>query len=232
MLNIDSGGKFFVRIKEYPAFPDVEGQIVYIRSVSRDGLEISFTDDCRPMNKVYQLPAVANDNGWYDITSLILKANTVILPKYSKCVFASNIASGYRNFLDKIPAPYEERDSIGRLCFLGTMNGRNVKFSKMAYYIVAIDDNGYILAYAGFCQFLDEWERPQILQRILRIVGTNRKMFPAEFIVNACNKAYEEDTSRAQDYAKTIQDTVAASSVDTDVNSTVYHSGISKLQLT
>lgn len=232
MLNIQAAGNFFVRIKEYTPFPDIEGKVVFVRDVSTNGIQFSFTDDCKPSDKVYQLPPDANDNGWYNVTPMIMTANMAILPKYDKCVFTNEVAMSYRNHLDKIPSPVDESQASGGIYLLGSTSNRVVTFSKQAYYIVACDDQGYILAYSGFCQPLEEWEKPNLQQRVLRLVGTGRKLYPASAIVNACNTAYEEDFNQAQTFAHTITETASVCSTDTDIGNEVFSSGLSKLRLT
>ena len=231
MLTTQSAGGFFVRIKEFPEFPEIEGKIMFIRKVGPEGVQVSFTDDCRPSEKVYQLPPTVNDNGWYNVTSMIMMANTVILPKYDRCVFANEVAMSYRNHIDVMPAPLDETRAQGTICMLGSVNNRVISLTKQAYYVVACDDQGYILAYSGFCQPLEEWEKPSLQQRVLRLVGTGRHLYPAEQIVAECNAAYQEDLQVAQNFATNIEETVAASSSDTGVGQEVFAQGIHKLQL-
>lgn len=231
MLKANAVGTFHVRIKEFPAFPDIEGKILYIRDVTPNGLNVSFTDDCRPQDAVYQLPPEANDNGWYDITSMIMEANTAIMPRYDKCAFTNDVAISYRNHLDAVPKPLDENSAVGHICMLGTVGNRTVTFSKQAYYVVACDDQGYLLVYSGFCQPLEEWEKPSLQQRVLRLAGTARKLYPADTIVKACNDAYSEDFDKAQSYATTIREVASACSTDTDVGAEVFSAGISKLRL-
>lgn len=232
MLSSLDVGSFFVRIKEYMPFPDIEGKVIYLRGVSSDRVEISFTDDCKPMDKVYALPLDVNDNGWYNVTPMIMMANMCILPKYDKCVFDNEVAMNYRNHLDRIPKPVDESQASNGIYLLGSSNNRVISFSKQAYYIVSSDVQGYILAYSGFCQPLEEWEKPKLQQRVLRLVGTSRKLYPAEPIVNACNQAYHADFEQAMSYANTIRDTVAASSVGDNAASEIFTRGINRLKLT
>ena len=231
MLNKDAINKFFVRIKELSIFPAIEGKVVYVRAVTQEGIQLSLTDDCCPSAKVYQLPASANDSGWYEVTSLIMAANMLILPKYDKCVFASDVAMSYRNAVVENLAPLDEAAAVGKLCLLGAVNGRTVSFTKQAYYVVSTDVNGYILAYSGFCQPLEKWKRPAQQQRILRLVGTNRHLFPAEVVVNACNKAYREDFERAQQYANAIVEEATAASTETSIGDEVYGGSLARMQL-
>lgn len=231
MLKDTDVNKFFVRIKELNIFPDVEGKVIYIREVTQAGFKLSLTDDCRPLEKVYQLPPEANDSGWYDVTSLIMAANMLILPKYEKCVFDSQVAVEYRNVAVEGLEPLDEAAAVGQLCLLGAVNGRAISFMRQAYYVASVDDNGYILAYSGFCQPLDEWKKPVLKQKILRLVGTNRHLFPAKPIVDACNLAYHEDSDRASHYAAQIKEAAAASSTDTNAGTEVFTSSISRMQL-
>lgn len=231
MLNISDVGKFYVRTKELPIFPETEGQIVMIKEVSHNGIRFNFTDDCRPIGSTYQLPPEANDNGWYDITQLILMANSTILPKYSDCVFNNDVAMNYRNFIDINIHPVDERSAEGMLCLLGNTNGKNLTFTKQAYYIVSSDENGYILAYSGFCQPLESWEKPKIQQRVLKLTGTNRKLFSARAVVEACNAAYAEDFELANKYAAEISDAVCASSAEAGVGKNIFNSGIARMSV-
>lgn len=231
MLDASSTGTFQVRIKEFPAFPDIEGKILFIRAVTSQGVQASFTDDCRPLDAVYQLPPEANDNGWYDVTSMIMEANTAIMPRYDKCMFSSDVAMAYRNHLDALPQPLDEAQAVGHICLLGTANNRVLTFSKQAYYVVACDNQGYMLVYSGFCRPLESWEKPNLQQRVLRLSGTARKLYPADAIVRACNDAYSADFNKAQSFATNIKEAASACSTDTDVGSELFSSGIAKLQL-
>ena len=231
MLNVNDAGKFYVRIKEFPAFPEIEGQIVMIKEVSDEGIRLNFTDDCRPVGNTYQLPPAANDNGWYDVTQLIMLANSTILPKYSACAFINDVAMNYRNFIDVNVRPIDEQSAAGMLCLLGNVNGKTLTFTKQAYYVVSSDENGYILAYSGFCQPLESWEKPKIQQRVLRLTGTTRKLFPAKTIVDACNAAYYEDFKLANKYTTEISDAACASSAETGVSKEVFTSGVAKMNV-
>lgn len=231
MLDCSTNGRFFVRIKELSVCPELEGKIVYIRNVTVDGVQLSLTDDCRPQSKTYQLPPESNDTGWYDVTDLVMAANTVILPKYSKCCFVSEVAQSYRNYVECDIIVLDEQQAIGHLCFIGTVTQRSATFSKQAYYIVASDKNGYILAYSGFCRAINEWEKPVFTQKILRLIGTPRKLYKAEPIVEAANVAFESDLASAEIFVQNIKETVAASSAESSVGKTVFSSGLQRLQL-
>ena len=230
MLNLDAVGNFYVRIKECPAFVSVEGKIVYIREVSTEGIQFSFVDNCRPEKEVYALPPEGNDNGWYNITDLIYAANTVILPKYSRCVWESETAMNYRNFITDSMFVVEETDAIGKLCLLGNVKGKTINLLKQVYFVVAVDDNSYMLVYSGFCQPLADWQKPVIQQRVLRIIGTARKLFLAEPIVKACNEAYHEDIEHAEKFITKLREETISSGSESMVGRSSDYSGVHHLK--
>lgn len=231
MLNVNDVNKFFVRIKEYAPFPNIDGQIIYIREVSSEAVELSFTDDCKPVNKVIKLPANVNDNGWYDVTSLIMKANMSILPKYSKCQFLSDVAASYRNHIDGSLVKLSEEQAKGKICFIGTNNGRGVSLGKQGYFIIDTDSNGYMLAYSGFCGYLEFWEKPTIQQRVLRLTGSNRSLYSAKEIVDTCNQLYEEDLNKSDNYIGEFNNMSSASGSDSSAAREVFDTELYKLRL-
>lgn len=219
MLDTSASGKYFVRVNDLPALPAIQGQIVFMREVSATRIMLSLTNNCQPDTRVVTLPPEANDDGWYNITPLILSANSLILPKYDRCVYRNATALSYRHHLDIAHTPITETQAKHQLCILGKINGRAVSLQKTAYYIADIDSNGYILAYGGFCQPLQPWEKPQIQQRVLRLLGSGRQLFLAKPIVDACNQAYDEDFNRALEFSSAITESVSASSVDAQATS-------------
>lgn len=231
MLNTDAAGSYFVRIKDLPIAQEVVGKIVYVNDVSHDGIVLQFTDDCRPLEEKYTLPPQANDNGWYDVTELVLAANSVILPKFNRCKWDSETAVNYRNFVEVQVQPLSEADAVGRLCLLGDIKGQNVTYSRQAYYVAAADSNGYILTYAGFCKPLESWQNPDIKQRVLRLASSTRKLFPAEQIVKACNEACAEDMAVAMDFVSNLLEAASIASTDTSVGETVFTSGLRRMHL-
>lgn len=214
MLNIDSAGRFFVRTKEFPAFKEIEGQILYIRDVSSGGIRFSFVQDSKPADKEYLLPIEANDDGWHDINGIMAVANTAILPKYSSCQFTSETARSYREHAECQVKSLTEQEAIGQICFVCAPTKDGNKVSKQAYYVIAVDDSGYMITYQGFCQPLKSWEKPRLNQRVLYLGRSGKRLYPAAPIVDWCNAALNEDKQRSENYAKTIYETVAASSAD------------------
>ena len=211
MLNIDSIGSFYVRIKELPIMPEIEGKIVYIHGVDSNNISLSAVNNCNPSDDVHDLDAKYNDNGWYDISSLIFKANIAMLPKYSRCVWENESAVNYRNYMIGSFKTVNEDEAVDNLCMIGKQAGKIVNFSKQVYYVVAADNNGYMLAYAGFCKPLNDWQRPNIVLKVLRIIGTARKLYLAKPIVEACNAAYNEDLGLADNYISSIKESAKIS---------------------
>ena len=233
MLNVKDKGNFYVRIQEYAPFPEIEGRICLLRDINAEGLIISFmaNEGCIPGDGKFNLPSDVNDNGWYNITNMMLAANVAITPRYDNCVFDNDTALNYRNYLDSVHRPLDDMQAKGKICLLGTPNGRVMSFSKQAYYVIDIDEQGYALVYAGFCQPLEEWEKPKLSLRVLRLVGTGKKFYEAAPIVAACNGAYHEDMGTAQNFVAVVKETASTCSTETNIGEEVFSRGISKLRL-
>lgn len=233
-MNIDEIGSYQVRVRDCPECSDIEGQIVYIRDVTRDGIVFSMTEDCRPLDQQYKLSSASNDNGWHNITDLVMDANLAIMPKYNSCNFASEVAMEYRNFLDPevlTKAQLTDEQAVGKLCLLGTISQRKVSLSKQVYYVVAKDKDGYVLGYSGFCKPVTEWEEPCITQRVLKLSGTGKSFFYAMAVVGACNSAFGEDMESASAYAMAIMDTAIPGHSLKDVSSKAFPDTLSKMSL-
>lgn len=217
MLNVKDVNRYILRVSKLPEHPELVGQVVYLRHVAPNGVVVSMTDDCRPEATLIPLPATANDDGWYDVTELILDANSAITPRYDACMFLNDTACQYRNHVDDPSAlhPCEGEKALGRLCFIGRQNGDHLEFSKTAYFVVSKDDRGFYIVYSGFCEPKKHHMPANITQRVLRLNGTGQRFFAAEPIVSTCNAAYEGDLALRDKYVSDMQDRVAASSTAT-----------------
>ena len=222
--------RYYLRTHPCPDYPSIEGVAVYMRSFDANEIKFSFTDDCKPLDQVCSISSKWADNGWYDVTDLVLQANMTIPPKYSKCVFDSNVALAYRNYADIDVKPLDDSSAVGRLCVIGNFDGHKLSFSKQAYFIAGIDNNGFIIAYSGFCQPLEEWQKPKIQQKFLRLVGAPRKLFLADNIVETCNGLYAADVAALEQYKVKIEDSVAATSTESSIGRSV-QSGLHDLSL-
>lgn len=231
MFNSNKKQHFMVRTRAYPRFPEIVGKILYIRDVDDKFITFSFTEDCVPQKDVYNIPADINDDGWYDVTDLVLRANAIIRPAYSSCVFMNDSASKYRNHLGLELQPLTLANAVNKVCILGDATPRGITFLKQAYFVAVYDKNGYILAYSGYCQPAQWWTKPKIQQKILNLNGTNRSFFPAAQIVGACNAAYTEDTTTANKLVSTLNDRVASVSTDTNAGADIFSSDLKRMRL-
>lgn len=217
MLNVKDVNRYFLRVATLADKPDLAGQVVYLRHVAQNGIVVSLTDDCRPLPDLIPLPATSNDNGWYDATDLIMDANCAITPRYDICAFDNETASQYRNHVDSPEAlrVCEGKRAEGRLCFIGRQNGRQLEFSKTAYFVVSLDDRGFCIVYSGFCEPKKKNVPPSIVQRVLRLEGTGQAFFEAEPIVTLCNAEYKGDVALRDKFVAERRDRVAAASTAT-----------------
>lgn len=217
MLNIKDVNRYFVRLTKLPSRPELAGQVIYLRHVATNGIVVSQTDDCRPSPTMIPLPPAANDDGWYDVTELILDANCAITPRQDMCAFLNETASQYRNHVDdpSVLHPCSGRDAAGQLCFLGVEQGGRLELSRTAYFVVSMDEHSFYIVYGGFCEPKKSTEVRKPVQRVLRLEGSGRRFYEAEPIVTACNAAYRGDVARRDKYVADLNDKVAASSTAT-----------------
>lgn len=217
MLNVKDVNRYFLRVAKLPANSDLVGQVIYLRHVAQNGIIVSLTDDCRPEPQLITLPEQANDNGWYDVTELVLDANCAITPRYDMCAFFNDTASQYRNHLEGTEALRlcEGRQAIGKLCFIGRQNNGHLEFSKTAYFVVSLDEHGFYIVYSGFCEPRKKNTPPTIIQRVLHLEGTGQAFFEAAPIVSTCNAAYAGDVKLRDSYVSAMNDRVASSSTRT-----------------
>lgn len=217
MLNIKDINRYFLRIAKLPERPNIGGQVVYLRHVSQQGIVVSMTDDCRPAPNMIRLSPASNDNGWYDVTELIMDANCAITPRYDMYSFVDETASQYRNHMEdsKLLHMCDGSQAMGQLCFIGRKNGEGFEFSRTAYFVVSVDDQGFYIVYSGFCEPRKSGRSHEILQRVLRLEGTGQHFYEAEPIVSACNAAYKGDCAMRDKYVANLKDRVAAASTST-----------------
>lgn len=219
MLNINDINRYFLRLTALPEVPELAGQVVYLRRVSQEGMFISTTDDCRPVPELLKLSAKSNDDGWYDVTELMLAANCAITPRYDLCVFDNDTAKQYRNHVDAEDTikVYDSRQAVGKLCFLGRKTAQGVELSTTAHFIVATDDRGFSVTYSGFCNPKPKKRgtKHRLTQRVLRLEGTGQFFVDATSIVRFCNSSYNTDLERKEQFLCAIEDKVATSSLGT-----------------
>lgn len=212
MLNAKQVNRYFLRVSKMPVRSDIVGQVVYLKGVSQKGIAISLTEDCRPKTEVIRLPASLNDNGWYDVTDLVLDANCSISPRYDLCTFLSDTASLYRHHLDDPSCirPLTGKSAVGHLCFLGKIKDGQLVFSNTAYFVVSVDTHGFYITYAGFCKPIDNQDTPMLQQKVLRLEGTGQQFYSANEIVNACNSSYSSDIELKNKYMEELESKVTS----------------------
>lgn len=196
-------GMYILRTKELSWARVLSGAIVYLCDVKDGNLILQFTEDCVPKGKKMSMGKEGDDGNWHDITHLVMEANSAITPPSNVIAFKSSVASSYRNFLglDKIPV-VEGDAAVGQIVLLGETGPQGVVFSKTGYYILAHDDGWYI-AYQGFCDYVPDGGEPDTTLRVLRL-GKDRSLYQAKPIIDACSKAYAEDVGLAEEYAEAI----------------------------
>lgn len=224
-----SVGMFIVRTRALPWLRVLSGEICYVEAVSGSELHLRITKDCVPSGDVYAVPQQADDDGWYDVSDLVLDANACIRPSGNDVEFPAPVASNYRNFLGlgNSVKPLSNQEAVGKVCLLGEGTGSNIAFAKSGVYVVSADDNGFVIGYQGYC---DSSVRDNVSLRILNLMGTNRKFYPAGDIVNACAVAYREDCMLADKYTRNLLDASVVSSSDSSISAGRSRVGNMKLE--
>lgn len=218
-------GMYIVRTAELRWAKQLSGVICYVASEpTAQGLHIRATRDCVPVGNTFCLSFDADDGNWYDVSNLVLTANAAICPSKHINSFSSPIESNYRNFLGlgSTVKPYTAQSAVGNICLVGEEQRGDVLFSRVGYYIIDADDSGYMIAYRGYTQYMEnEGDRSLHLQ-ILNLSGTQRKLYPAAEVVSACHSAYTADMSLADGYTKQLRENMIVSSGDSSMK---FHSG-------
>lgn len=208
-------GMYVVRTRELSWARVLSGAICLVHGVEKDGsLHVQLTDDCVPKGGILAVGPQADDGAWYDVSMLVLDANSAIAPKSNKCAYKSAVECNYRNFLGlKDLKPMTTEEAEGSICLIGerTKTG-HVVFSKTGYYVISVDVNGYAIVYQGFCTYVDEYSSRKLQLRVMNLDGTDRAFYDASAIVDACHSAYEEDCKLASKYREVIRMEVASSS--------------------
>ncbi len=218
MLNIGSVNRYFLRLQALPERPEVSGQVIYLRQITKSGMVVSLVDDCRPRPNLIRLSPQSNDEGWYDATELILAANCAITPRYDLCTFVNDTAKQYRNHLEdrSVFRICDSTSATGKLCFVGKFTGKTAELSPQACFVVSTDDYGFSIVYNGFCNpHKKKSDRHKLTQRILRLEGSGQSFFEAAPIVAECNKLYDKDIALKEQYVNAAKDRVASRSTDT-----------------
>lgn len=219
-------GDYVIRTRELPWARVLSGNICYVTGVYDDKLNIQLTEECLPNGKVFAVPTQADDGDWYKVNHLVLEANSCIYPETSECCsFNSHVAASYRNFLgfgEEHHVPI--RDAVGRICLLGEQKGDNTVFSKLGYFIAGFDNNGYVIAYRGFCTYVEAGAGASKIELcILNLNNTARGFYDAEAIVEACCKAYEDDMRTADKFTAIINEQSVSKSADTSIGSSIFN---------
>lgn len=224
-----SPGMFIVRTRSLPWLRVLSGEICYIEASNAEEIHVRVTRDCVPSGDVYAVPQQADDDGWYDVSDLVLDANACIRPSGSDVKFPAPVAANYRNFLGlgNTVEPLSNREAIGRVCLLGEGNGASVAFAKSGVFVVSADDNGFVIGYQGYCEHSNS---ENVSLRILNLTGTNRRFYPASDIVNACSVAYSEDCMLAEKYTRNLIDEAIISSSDSSIAASRSRVGNIKLE--
>lgn len=209
------GGQYVIRTAKLAQQIDA-GEILYVAKVENCELYIRKTHNCAPLPEIYRIPTQGDDGKWYDVTPLVIEANSFIPANPSTAEFVSEVAASYRNFLnlDKVVQPLSLEDAVGKVCLLGKYvkeEGKTI-FGRNGYQVIAYDDEGYIIGYEGYCDVVDFDQTRNLTLKVLNLKGTGRAFYPAEVIVDACCKAYEEDCKLAEQYrAALIEKSIVAS---------------------
>lgn len=219
MLNIDEINRYFLRLLPLPEAPKLSGKVIYLRRVAQEGLILSETEDCRPLPDLIRLSAKSNDDGWYDVTELMLAANCAITPRYDLCVFDNDTSKQYRNHVDEqgVIKVYDSRQAVGKLCFLGRQAQVGTELSATAHFVVATDERGFSVTYSGFCNPKGKKRTMShpLTQQILRLEGSGKFFVDAHSVVQHCNASYSTDVERKEQFVNAIMDRVATSSTTT-----------------
>lgn len=206
-------GMYTVRTKELPWAKVLSGEICYVDSISNGELVVKLTDDCMPKKDGFALGSEADDGNWYDVSRLVAAANTAITPEVNECAFSAAPAMNYRNFLGlNNLSPLEGEAAIGHICLRGEPGKLGMTYDKTGYYVVGYLD-GFYIGYSGYCHYMGPDSERKLQLQILRMPGS-RRLYRAEEIVAACEKAYMEDLHTTEVYASNIVADVSASAAE------------------
>lgn len=211
-----SSGMYIVRTKELPWLRVLSGVVCYVDSVDQGELHLHVTEDCVPKGNGYVVPVQADDGEWYDVSELMMDANSCIPPSTANAEFTSAVAMNYRNFLGlgDVVKPYSVDQAVGKICLLGESTPHGTIFGKTGFYVVSCDRNGYIAAYQGFSEYKDPGDQRALTLKILNLNGTKRAFYCAQAIVDECAAAYEADCNAADVYSQQIQEETIVSSTE------------------
>lgn len=205
-------GMYVVRTRDLTWAYALSGEILYVQDVKSSDIYLRITDQCVPVGKTYVLPAAGDDNNWYDVTELVMDANSCIPPAPAEYAYSSDVAVSYRNSLGLQESLKPTLNPEGQVCVIGAINNGQISFGRYGYYVIACDSNGYMIVYSGYCSAKDSVSEQKKLT-ILNLLGTNRVLYPAKEIVTKSNMAYNEDVTMAAHYVSELaEDTLAASS--------------------
>lgn len=224
-------GMFIVRTKGLPWLRVLSGEICYVESTGDGEIHLRITQDCVPKGDIYSVPSQADDGFWYDVSDLVLDANSCIAPSVDTLAFPAAVTANYRNFLGlgSVVSPLSNEDAVGKICMLGEATPAGVVFAKNGFYVISCDEEGYVIGYQGYCDYCAPDDKRLLSLRILNLNGTNRRFYPADSIVNACITAYNEDCELASTYEKQIGEDTIVSSAESSLAAS--HDGVSRIQL-
>lgn len=225
-------GMHVVRTRELSWARTLSGVVCLVCNTQQGKIHIQMTKDCIPVGNVLAVPADADDGYWYDVSELIMDANSAILPASNADSYSCSVEANYRNFVgcDGLK-PFVGNEAVGQLCLIGERqkSGR-VAFSKMGYYVVGVDVNGYAAVYQGFCEYLEPTVPRNLSLRILNLSNTERAFYPAAEVVNACHTAFAEDCNLATSFREEIKRSTDGSAMISGVCE-MYGIGVSKMDL-
>lgn len=225
-------GMHIVRTRELSWARKLSGVVCLVKDAQPSKVCIQMTADCVPYGNVMAVPVEGDDGYWYDVSELIMDANSAILPSSDVDAYSCSVEANYRNFVgcDKLK-PFVGNDAVGHVCLIGERQktGR-VVFSKTGYYVVGVDVNGYAAVFQGFCEYQEPTAPRKCTLRVLNLSNTERAFYPANFVIEACRAAFTEDCTLAQGYREDIRRSTASVGVDAGVDD-ILGPGVNRMEL-
>lgn len=215
-------GMFIIRTRELGWLRAISGEICYVVEASNGQLRVRVTRDCVPIGDVYEITDSADDGHWYDVSELVMDANACIAPSAETCSFSTAVEVTYRNYIEESTRiqPLSLESAVGKICLLGekAKNSNATVFSKVGFFVISSDDEGYAIVYQGYCDYHEPDERRNLSLRILNLNGTRRNFYSASEIVAACHDAYVDDREIAAKYASRYREETIVSSADSMIS--------------
>ena len=223
-------GKYITRSKKLAEDDQyLVTSIIRVDEVNNDGSFVgSLIHNCQP---IYTLNFIKdnNDDGWHDVTDMVFQANSVIPIPANTCNYDSNTAAMYRNYMKELQSlkPMDPKLSAGSLAVIGTRSRGVIKFSDTADQIIAVDDDGFIITYGGFCPHNVTEE--DIVMRVIKLDEETEALYNANEVVTLSNTVHSSDIKTAYEMAITAKANIKPNET---VSETIAQSqGIQKLNL-